>query len=84
MFDLICQEEEATDAGGRTTIPVELGICFTNNIWKRAIVYIPKDTRPCNIERVSRAKYLALDDSMHIIEHVWVQCYGEELRSSLH
>ncbi len=83
MLNAILPEDEAIEANGFTTLPVELGICFTNNIWKRAIVYIPRDTRPCNIEKVSRAMYLKMDDSMSMIEHMWVQCYGDQLRDQI-
>ncbi len=75
--------DEESELPEKLTMPVELGICFDKNIWKRAIVYIPSDTRPCNVERTARTKYLALDDSMKVIEHMWVQCYGDELRPSL-
>jgi hypothetical protein len=83
MYETTLPNEEATDALGRTTLPVELGICFCDQTWKRAIVFIPRDTRPCNIEKVSRALYLRLDDSVRMIEHVWVQCFGDELRNQI-
>jgi hypothetical protein len=73
-------EEQIDEA---KSIPVELGVVFENGKWKYAIVYIPRETRPCNVDKVARSRYLALDDTTHLIHHTWVQCYGEELREEL-
>lgn len=63
-------------------MPVELGVCLANSSWSRQLVFIAEATPKNQIKAQATLAYLDKDHDV-IVEHTWVQCYGDVLRDQL-